>query len=614
MNYMRMVLRKYLALALLCLSVTGIKAQEVNNRPNILWIVSEDNSPFLGCYGDEFATTPNLDKLASGGILFENAFAAVPVCAPSRSSIITGLYPASMGTENMRSNYPVPDFVRFFPSYLRDAGYYTTNNSKKDYNTIDQPEVWNESSNKATYLNRKEGQPFFAVFNLTVSHESSLHKRMEHLKHDPDKAPVPPYHPQTKEMKYDWAQYYDKVEAMDAQAGRLLDELEKAGLADNTIVFYYSDHGGALGRSKRFMYESGLRIPLIVRFPEKYQHLAPGKPGTKTDRLVSFPDFAPTVLSLAGVPVPEYMQGRAFLGKQMEEAPQYAYGSRARMDERLDLVRSVRNKKYRYVRNYMPHKIYGQYLQYLWRAPSMRSWEEAYKRGELNETQAKFWNPKPPEELYNIEADPHNVNNLAENGRYKKVLETMREANKNWQLAIRDAGFIPEPMMIEISKSSDLYSYARSEAYPLERIIETAEMASAKNPRFLSEIISRLEDNNPVVRYWATTGCTILQQKAAPAKDALKMLLNDPEVSVRIAAAEALYYLGEHKTAVQALEAALKNDNLMARVQALNVLENIDEDAASVLMSVKELIPGNPANQYDVRSARRLVEKLEIKK
>ncbi len=240
--------------------------------PNILWIVSEDNSPLIGAYGDSFATTPNIDKLASEGVLYTNAFATAPVCAPSRSTLITGMYPPSIGTENMRSNYQAPDFVKFYPKYLREKGYYTSNNVKKDYNVAeDQEDAWNESSNDATYKNRKKGQPFFAIFNTTISHESCIHKSIPtaELRHKPSDVTLPPYHPDTPEMRHDWAQYYDKVEDMDTFVGKVLADLEKSGEAENTIVFYYSDHGGVLGRSKRFMYESGLHIPLVVRFPKK---------------------------------------------------------------------------------------------------------------------------------------------------------------------------------------------------------------------------------------------------------------------------------------------------------------------------------------------------------
>ena len=368
------------------------KAQTVD-KPNILWIVSEDNSPFIGAYGDKFATTPNIDKLATEGVLYTNAFATAPVCAPSRSTLITGMYPPSIGTENMRSEYAIPSFIKFYPKYLREAGYYTSNNVKKDYNVSeDQENAWDESSNKATYANRKPGQPFFAIFNTTISHESSIHNSIPtaELRHKPSEVTLPPYHPDTPEMRHDWAQYYDKVEDMDTYVGKVLADLEKSGEAENTIVFYYSDHGGVFGPQQAFHVRVGVAHSDGHSFSQKYAHLAPGNPGTKTDRIVTFLDFAPTLLSLAGVDIPNYMQGKAFLGKQTATPREYAQAFRGRMDERIDLVRGLRDKKYRYIRNYMPHKIYGQYIEYLWKAPSMGSWEAAYKAGTLNAVQRKI--------------------------------------------------------------------------------------------------------------------------------------------------------------------------------------------------------------------------------
>jgi arylsulfatase A-like enzyme len=609
--------RFYFALLIFVISCTGNKqtnqnAAPVAERPNILWIVSEDNSPFIGAYGDTFATTPNIDRMALSSVLYENAFATAPVCAPARSTLITGVYPTAMGTQHMRSTYPIPEFIKFFPRYLREAGYYTTNNAKKDYNAPDQPEAWDESSDKATYKNRKPRQPFFAVFNLQVSHESSLHKPVDSLRHGPSSVPVPPYHPQTPALRNDWAQYYDMIEMMDAQVGDLLRELEEAGLAENTIVFYYSDHGGVLGRSKRFMYESGLHVPLIIRFPDKYRHLAPGAPGTRTDRLVTFADFGPTVLSLANIPAPAYMQGKAFLGAHQTEAREYAFSFRGRMDERIDMVRSARDKTYRYIRNYMPHKIYGQHLEYLWKAPSMRSWEEAYKAGKLNEVQSRFWQTKPAEELYDAVHDPHNIHNLANNPDYQQVLKRMRKANQQWLLETRDVGFIPEAIMLQIAEDKPLYEYARGGEYPLERVMETAEMASFGDPANLPEIVNRLNDPNAVVRYWAATGCSILGQHAAVAAVKLNQLTNDPEVAVRIAAAEALYHIGEKALVLTTLGKALGHENLMARVQALNVLETMGHDAAPLLQKVQALVVENSQNEnYDSNAASRLTKQIQ---
>ncbi|MFS8617974.1 MAG: sulfatase-like hydrolase/transferase [Solitalea sp.] len=590
---------------------SGNESQE-DTRPNILWLVSEDNSPFLGCYGDPFAATPNLDKLASEGILYEHAFSVAPVCAPSRFTLITGTYPSSMGTLHMRSNYPIPGSLRFFPHYLRQAGYYTTNNSKKDYNTVDQPEAWDESGKEATYLNRKPGQPFFAVFNVTTSHESALHQTMDTLQHDPEKVPIPPYHPPTPEMKHDWAQYYDKITEMDQWIGERLRELEAAGLAENTIVFYYSDHGGVLGRSKRFLYESGLHTPLLIRFPEKYAYIAPGPPGTRSDRIVSFIDFPPTLLSMAGIPVPPGMQGEPFLGTQATAPREYAFSLRGRMDSRMDMGRTVRDKRYRYIRNFMPHKPNGQYLEYLWRAPSMRSWEAAWRAGTLNETQSRFWKPKPPEELYDVTADPHNIHNLAGDPAFRKVLERMRKQLRNWQLSTRDAGLIPESMMEALPPETTIRQFALGPDYPMEKILETAEMASSRDPEFLDELISALSDSNPVVRYWAATGCIVLVEKALPAKQHLLMRLTDPVVSVRIASAEALYHLNGKQAALKTLSEALGHPGRMARMEALNALSAMGRDATPVLPAVKSLLAPDPTgNDYDLRAARALLENME---
>ncbi|ACT93738.1 sulfatase-like hydrolase/transferase [Dyadobacter fermentans] len=598
-------------LAVLTAAMSPATAQD---RPNILWIVSEDNTVLLGSYGDQFATTPNLDQFAAGSIRYKNAFSTAPVCAPSRNTLITGMYPPSLGTEHMRSVYPSPAFVKFFPKYLREAGYYTTNNAKKDYNTPDQTDAWDESSNKATYKNRKPGQPFFAVFNLNVSHESSLHEPLPALKHDPEKVPLPPYHPATPELKHDWAQYYDKLEEMDRQFGRLLQELKDEGLAENTIVFYYADNGGVLARSKRFMYESGLHVPLIVHLPPKYAHLASQKSGTVSDRLVTFLDFAPTVLSLVDIKVPEYMQGGAFLGKQQKPEPPYAFGFRGRMDERIDMSRSVRDKKFRYIRNYLPNKIYGQYLEYLWRAPSVKSWEELYKAGKLNAVQSKFWEAKPAEELFDVDADPHNIKNLADDPKYKKDLERLRKANAEWMAKYKDVGFIPEAIIYEIAKKTPLYDYARSGQYNFGKIAATADLASSRTAAHTQALIKALADTDPSVRYWGATGLTVL--KAAAGKDALRKALKDPEPAVRIAAAEALYVTGADKTAaVATLTDALKSDNPYARLQALNVLDLAGKDAAPAIPGAEQIAAQKPEMfDYDIRAAKVLLNNFKNSK
>lgn len=602
----------------LLLTLTGLLFacnldQEDPPPPNILWIVSEDNSCFLGAYGDSFATTPQLDQLANEGVLYTHAFANAPVCAPARSTLITGMYPPSLGTQHMRSRNPLPEFVSFFPTYLREIGYYCTNNSKKDYNVANlEPEgAWDASSREATYTNRSAGQPFFAVFNIGRSHESSIHDSIpdEELRHQPSEVPIPPYHPRTPAMKHDWAQYYDRVEQMDSIAGTILAELEASGLADSTIVFYYSDHGGVLGRSKRFLYESGLHVPLIIRFPEAYQHLAPSAAGTENNQIVSFVDFAPTVLSLANLPAPEYMQGTAFLGPHQGPAQKKAFCFRGRMDERMDVSRSVRNERFLYTRHFMPHRKYAQYLEYLWRAPSMRSWEAAYRAGATNELQSRFFEAKPSEELYDCVADPHNVQNLANDPAYSTVREELRKTLQDWQSKIRDLGFVPEPMLLAEAANQTPFQFGQSVAYPFERVQETAFLATDGDPERMATLLERMQDSAALVRYWAAVGAVVLAEEYQEVPPQLEALLTDAHVSVRIVAAEAVWRRGQLMKALPVLKSALAHANPMARVQALNVLEEMGVVAAPLAPEIRALLPEDSDNRdYDVRAARRLLE------
>lgn len=585
---------------------------EPQERPNILWITSEDNSPFLGAYGDEYADTPNLDRLAEQGILYENAYATTPVCAPSRFTLITGTYANRMGTENMRSTFPIPDAIRFYPHYLQEAGYHTTNNRKKDYNTVDQPEVWDESSGEAHYRDRAEGQPFFHIRNLTVSHESSLHASIDTLIHDPDEAPVPPYHPETETVQRDWAHYYDHITEMDAQVGEVLDELEASGEAENTIVFYYADHGGAVPGSKRFMNQRGLHVPLIVYFPPKYEHLAPET--DRTDRLVSFVDFPATLLSLAGIEPPDFMDGEPFLGEYATEPREYVHTYRARMDERYDLSRAVHDHDFLYVRNYMPQRIYGQHLWYLWRAPSMQSWEAEYEAGTLNATQRRFFEPKPPEELYLLSEDPHTVNNLADDPAYEDDLHRLREANRAWIRAQNDLGFIPEGLIDSLRGDRPLYEAVREAEVPIETIIETAEMASWGDPEHLDTLADRLDHADPSVRFWAATGLAIADEYASDYEQQLLDRTEDPAGAVRVAVAEALFAANRPDVALDLIDAALTHANDYAKLRALNLLEAEQPDPlpGTVVNRINQLTEtyenAEGAAGYVFRAATRLAE------
>lgn len=584
-----------------------------DDRPNILWIVSEDNTnTFIGCYDNDFAITPNIDKLASEGVRFENAFCTAPISSPSRSTLISGMYPPTIGTDNMRSEYPTPVFLRFFPAYLREAGYYTSNNEKKDYNMVDQPEVWDESSLKATYKNRKPGRPFFSVFNLMITHESGIFPPKDEagLKHDPEGVKLPPYHPSTPEMRHDWAYYDDNVTEMDREVGLILKELEDLGLAENTIVFYFSDNGGVLGRSKRFVYENGMHVPLIVRIPPKCSHLFPDyAAGSTTDRLVTFLDFAPTVLSLAGVPIPGYMQGKAFMGNQIQPAQEYAYGFRSRMTERFDLYRTVRNKKYRYIRNYMPHKIYGQNDEYMMQAISVQSWQEEFLHGRTDEIQSRFWEVKPIEELYDIEVDPDNVKNLAGKPEYRGILTQMREVNRDWIIRTGDMGFIPEAIIFDLQKENIApYDYFLRAGHDIKEILRMAEAVGSGLAKDKRLVLEGLLSGDPAIRYWAVMGC-VAQPDLVKDKKQLLPLLKDPEPAVRIIAAEALYTaFGETEQVIEILRPYIFSKNLIVAIQSLNVVQLMGKDAAALFPDVRKILDQDPDSwSQDIKLARKIL-------
>lgn len=571
----------------------------------------------LGCYGDSLATTPNLDKLAKQGFLYTHAYANAPICAPSRSTIITGVYATSDGHQNMRSNYSKSKTLRLLPEYLRSLGYYCTNNVKEDYNfensKIEGGEPhegwWSESSRTAHYKNRKPGQPFFSVFNTMISHESSIHPpdSGRATKHDPETIKLPAYHPDTKEIRHDWARYYDVIERMDTWVGEKLKELDDAGLSENTIVIYYSDHGGVLARSKRYLYETGLHVPFIIRIPQKYKYLFPAaQPGATIDRLIRLIDLYPTMLSIVGEKkLPAYLQGQAFIGPLETTEPQYVYGLRGRMDERMDMMRSVNDKRYRYIRNYFPYRSNGIHNRYMWRAASTRSWEEAYLNGKCNEAQSAYFKPKPVEELYDFEKDPWEVNNLAGKPEYHHLLLKMRAENNRWMESTKDAGFFPEGELKKISEKQPLYDYMRSGKESIKEQIAAADLANFATVKDLPLLSKNLMSPNLIVRFWAAIGLRKLAAEAGHAIPELTKALNDPSPDVAIAAAEALYFAGSKAPAVQALIKALKNPETIVRLHALNVIDITCKHDKKVLKAIDDMLahPGKPGMsgvQFDI--------------
>jgi len=602
MKNLNLVLLASLFLFLSCCSPSN-----KDHLPNILWITCEDISPFLGCYGDSQATTPNLDKLATEGVRYTNFYANAPVCAPARFTILTGVHASSAGTMNMRSQYRIPDEWKVYPELLKEAGYYCTNNSKTDYNYFKPGSFWDESSNKAHYRNRAHGQPFFAIFNFTSSHESKVHNyNAEKLIHNPDEMVLPAYVPDLPEIREDMAKLYDNITLMDSQAGEILAELEELGLKDSTIVFYYSDHGGVYPRSKRFIHRTGTWVPLIIRFPEMYAHLEPENPGMATDRLTSFVDLAPTLLSLAGMEAPANMEGKAFLGRYMKDPQDEIFLFRNRMDERIDFMRAITDGQYRYQINFMPYRPYGQYLEYLWRAASMRAWEKAFRDGECNQEQSAFWIAKPIEELYDMNADPWETKNLADDPAYTERMVDMRNKLSDRMISLHDAGFIPEGMMKEINDSLELYYFTRTDSYPLQELIDLMSLRVSHNKEGFEKLIKGLKHENSLIRYWSAVICISLPEIPNGLVDGLISNLDDKAEEVSLAACEALYHCGERDLVLPVIRKHLSSQNEKVVLMALNMIEYFDKSDQEYFQTLIQELKESAKDKYIVRAAENL--------
>ncbi len=421
-----------------------LSAQQ-KTQPNILCVVCEDISPFLGCYGDPVAQTPNLDRLASEGVRFTRMYTTVGVSAPSRAALITGMYPSSIGANNMRTStntlksspetgvlpyeaVPPPE-VKCYTEYLRAAGYYCTNNAKTDYQFKSPVTAWDENGNKAHWKNRPEGMPFFAIFNLNVTHESQIWERAnEPLTTRPEEVMLPPYYPDNAIVRRDMAIMYSNIHEMDKQVAQLIQEVEDAGLLDNTIIIWYSDNGGPLPRGKRELYETGTNVPFMVRYPDRKGS------ATVDDNLHMFLDIPASILSLAGIRPPAYMHGQAFLGQyKKKKGREYVYGARNRMDEAVDKQGAARDKQFRYIRNYMPGRSDFLNNAYQSNIPMTRNMLELYRQGKLNDAQSKWFKPdRKREEFYNVQKDPYELNNLIDDPAYHKEITRLRKAYDAW--------------------------------------------------------------------------------------------------------------------------------------------------------------------------------------
>ncbi|MDG2367830.1 MAG: sulfatase [Flavobacteriaceae bacterium] len=526
--------------------------QTNNEKPNVLWIVTEDNSiHYMNLYTKGGAEMPAISQLANQGVVFNNAFSNAPVCSVARSTIITGVYAPRIGTQYHRkmSKVKLPNGIKPLPTYLSEIGYYTSNNAKEDYNFIKENKVWDESSKKATYKNRKKGQPFFHVQNFHNTHEGQLHFNSKQLTsaletNELDSIMPFPFHPDTPTFRYTQSLYHNHHKDVDKEMGKFLKDLQDEGLMDDTIIFYYGDHGGVLPRSKGYLYETGLNVPMVVYVPEKWKHLNPFEIGSRTSTFVDFVDLVPTVLSLAGVNIPKGLDGTPFLGKNIDkteiEKQDITFGYADRFDEKYDLVRSVRKGKYKYIRNYQPFNVDGIYNFYRYKMLAYKEWYKLFQEGKLNDIQSQFFKPRLPEALYDIENDPYETQNLASSVEYQNKLLDLRNILSNHVMNQPDLSFFPEPYFLENGLENGL-DFGQKNKELIKKLIQTANLSLEPYNKVKNEISEALDNKNPWVRYWGLITCSSFGTEASEHLEKINFLFkNDSENLVKIRAAEYL--------------------------------------------------------------------------
>jgi N-sulfoglucosamine sulfohydrolase len=593
-NY-RMIVRLFNAgLLIVTLSCSPGMKDGRDDRPNFLWITAEDINPFIGAFGDSVARTPHLDALAAEGVRYTNTFATAPVCSPARGCLITGVYASSLGTMHLRSEVSIPEHIPGFPVYLRNAGYYCTNNEKTDYN-FDETGIWDESGGTAHWRNRPGDVPFFSVFNIETTHQSRIfgsdsafYEKYGRLlkpeeRQDPARMPVPPYHFDTPEVRKLWARYYDLVTILDRQVGAILAQLEEDGLSDNTWVFFFSDHGTGMPRSKRALFDSGLRVPLIVRAPAAYRQRLGLTAGSTDDRLIDFADFAPTMLRLLDLALPQYLHGQPFIGEDLPPKA-YTYGTSDRVDEAFELSRTVRSRRYRYIRNYYPHLPLLQPNFYTDQSEIMRELHRVLASGvSLTPAQQAMWQPRrAPEELYDLTSDPFEVRNLAGEPEYRAVLEEHRMVHRQWVLDTRDAGLCPEPAMHRMAEGRTVYEAMRdTSVVHFERLLSVTDLM-LRGADAIPDLLLYSASEDVLQRYWAVKGLEILGDKAQPARDELLGLLDDPAPEVRLAAVMACCNIGACDRALPVLLREMENPDEKVVLMAVRAFQELGGKAALI--------------------------------
>jgi len=537
-------------------------AEESNTeekRPNFVWFMAEDiSAQYLNLYtnGKGGAKTPNVEKLAREGILFKNAYSNAPVSSAARSTLITGCYATRLGASFHRrlEEVPMPEGLNMFPSYLRKAGYHTSNAAKTDYNCMMDTTAWDVVSGKmGEWRNRPDkSMPFFFVRTNAVTHEGQLQFKENAMKriatrYNPATVRVAPYHPDTELFRYTYATFYDRIEDSDSELGKLMEMLQKDGELDNTFIFYFGDNGGALPGTKGYTGEAGLHVPLVVYVPKSWRDRLPVKIGEKTNGFVSFVDFGPTLLHLAGVKVPEEMDGTAFLGEDISSgklnARDEVYGYGDRFDELYAFNRTIRKGNFKYSRNFEPYHPKSLYADYRYKQAAFKQWKDMYENGKLNHIQSRFFEPQGAEELYDLSQDPNETHNLATDAEYLDTLKELRGLLKHKLINEGDLGFFPECVWLEEGRKNPT-AFAHANRNRIQRYSELADLQMLPFERAKPEICKALVSSDPVERYWGASVCASFGSDAVSLVKNAKTLLDDSESYVR---SRAIVFLAQNK-------------------------------------------------------------------
>ncbi len=583
---MNSILRSMLILAIVLAIPFGVEAQ---SRPNIIWVVVEDASPHIGCYGETVIKTPYLNQMAADGVKFENAFVTCPVCSPSRSAMVSGMFQTTLGSHNHRScnlqskangnvdyydSYRVPESIRLVPELFTDAGYYVVNGGKgkTDYNFIERSELYRGKD----WKDRDPNQPFFAQIQLSGGKNRGA--KIDRPT-DPADVTLPPYYPDDPQLREDWAQYLNSWVYVDNEMGKLFERLEAEGIADSTVVFFWTDHGISHLRGKQFLYEEGIRVPMIVKFPHHK------RAGTVRTDLVSHIDVAAASLQLAGIPIPDYIQGRPIFAEDYQPR-QRIFAARDRCDETSETIRCVRTDRFKYIRNFISWRPHLQPNRYKDGKQISQTMRRLHAEGKLNELQARVFQPtRPMEEFYDLDADPHETVNLAGNPEFRETLLQLRRALYTGMVKSRDVGLIPEPILEDLGRQyGSKYAVLKQPENEglIREAIETIHKGERRN---IDALVEALESPRPTIRYWAATWLGNSQEPSVAQR--LQESLKDENATVRVAAALALCKLGEAEAGLPTLQKEIENPNLLVGLYAIRGLEEIGPAADPALPAIQ---------------------------